>query len=222
MLKKQKMTISDEPNSDSRQIKIFVLEDREIYRLLMRHWLEEKNGHRVTFFDSPDAMEENMEERDLELCASHLLPSRLHFKKTTNSNGHRHAVYGDGLDPSTILWCRKSGFAGILDLRDGMSDWNQGLENLANGVATETPHVRQHLNHGHGKGLAQLSRRESEVARMLVKGFSAKQVASALGTSEGTVKNQRKAVYRKLGIIRATQLAGVLGYGSPSRRVVHA
>jgi hypothetical protein len=40
----------------------------------------------------------------------------------------------------------------------------------------------------------------------------AKQVAAALGTSEGTVKNQRKAVYKKLGIIRATQLAGAMGY----------
>jgi DNA-binding NarL/FixJ family response regulator len=47
---------------------------------------------------------------------------------------------------------------------------------------------------------------------MLVKGLSAKQVAAALGTSEGTVKNQRKAVYKKLGIIRATQLAGAMGY----------
>ena len=65
---------------------------------------------------------------------------------------------------------------------------------------------------GHGKGISRLSRRETEVARMLVKGFSAKQVAAALGTSEGTVKNQRKAVYKKLGIIRATQLAGAMGY----------
>ena len=201
-----------EATPDSRQIKTFILEDRELYRLLLRHWLVEKNGHQVTFFDSPDALEANMEVRDLELCASHLLPSRLHFKKTANAHEHRHAVYGEGLDPSTILWCRKSGFSGILDLRDGMSDWDQCLENLVNGVATETPHVRQHLKNGYGKGLSRLSRRESEVARMLVKGFSAKQVASALGTSEGTVKNQRKAVYRKLGIVRATQLAGAMGF----------
>jgi len=60
--------------------------------------------------------------------------------------------------------------------------------------------------------VVKLSRREAEVARMLVKGFSAKQVAAALGTSEGTVKNQRKAVYRKLGIVRATQLAGAMGF----------
>ena len=174
------MDIFKEATPSSRQIKTFILEDRELYQILLRHWLEEKNGHQVTFFDSPDALEANMEARDLELCASHLLPSRHHFKKTNTPNGHRHAVYGEGLDFSTILWCRKSGFSGILDLRDGMSDWSQCLENLINGVATETPHVRQHMKNGHGKGLSRLSRRESEVARMLVKGFSAKQVASAL------------------------------------------
>jgi len=86
------MSISRDPTSDSRQIKTFILEDRELYRLLLRHWLEEKNGHRVTFFDSPDALEENAEERDLVLCASHLLPGRLYLKKTTHANGHRHAV----------------------------------------------------------------------------------------------------------------------------------
>ena len=153
-----------------------------------------------------------MEPRDLELCAAHLLPNRLHFKNNGSLQAHRHAVYGEGLDSAMILWCRKSGISGLLDLRDGLNDWDQCLENLIQGVATETPRVRQHLNHGHGKGLAQLSRRESEVARMLVKGFSAKQVASALGTSEGTVKNQRKAVFRKLGIVRATQLAGAMGF----------
>ena len=72
--------------------------------------------------------------------------------------------------------------------------------------------MRQILNQGLGKGLSRLSRRETEVARMLVKGFSAKQVAAALGTTEGTIKNQRKSVYRKLGIVRATQLAGAMGF----------
>jgi len=195
---------------DSRQIKTFILEDREWYRLLLRHWLEEKNGHQVKFFDSPHALEENMESRDLELMAIHLLPGRFRFKN--GRDGHGHAVYGEALDPATVLWCRKCGVKGILDLRDGPDHWKECVEKVKNGEASETPTARHILNHGHGKGLARLSRRESEVARMLVKGFSAKQVAAALGTSEGTVKNQRKAVYRKLGIIRATQLAGAMGF----------
>lgn len=189
--------------------KTFVLEDRELYRFLLGKWLGEKNGHQVTFFRTPEEMQSNHETRDLELMAAHLLPGRLHFKK--NPGCSDHAVYGEALDASTILWCRKSGVKGILDLRDHSEEWARCLKSLGNGETVETSSVAHTLNHGHGKGLSRLSRRETEVARMLVKGFSAKQVAAALGTSEGTVKNQRKAVYRKLGIVRATQLAGAMG-----------
>jgi len=196
--------------SPSRALRTFILENRELYRNFLRDWLEGKNGHPVTLFDSPESMQANPEPRDLELFAAHLLPNGRHFKN--NSGTHVHAVYGEGLDAALIFWCRKNGIAGVLDLRDGTQDWIQCLEALGNGLPSETPSVRQVLNNGFGKGLSALSRREIQVARMLVKGFSAKQVAAALGTSEGTVKNQRKAVFRKLGIVRATQLAGAMGF----------
>ena len=199
-----------QPIANGRTRKTFILENREWFRFLLRQWLEKEAGCQVTFFDSAETLESNTEPRDLELMAAHLLPSRLHFKK--DNQRHGHVVYGEGLDATTIHWCRKSGVVGILDLRDGMEDWRRCLEGVGNGETAETPSARQNLNHGNGKGVARLSRRESEVARMLVKGFSAKQVAAALGTSEGTVKNQRKAVYRKLGIVRATQLAGAMGF----------
>ena len=192
-------------------MKTFILENREVYRFFLRHWLGEKNGHHLVFFDSPEVMLANGEPRDLELLAAHLLPSRLQFKN--NGNGRTYAVYGDGLDGPTIFWCRKSGVRAILDLRDRLEDWKRCLDGLKNGEVVETPSITRLVQQaGQAKGISHLSRRESEVARMLVKGFSAKQVAASLGTSEGTVKNQRKAVYRKLGIIRATQLAGAMGY----------
>ena len=190
--------------------KTFILENREVFRFFLQHWLEEKNGHQVRFFDSADALHSSDEPRDLEFLAAHLLPGRLHFKD--HSRAHRHAVYGDGLDGPTVLWCRKSGVQAILDLRDGLEDWKRCLDGLGNGEVVETPSITRMMSDGHAKGISRLSRRESEVARMLVKGFSAKQVAATLGTSEGTVKNQRKAVYRKLGIVRATQLAGAMGF----------
>lgn len=205
------MSVSLSSSSFSGPLKFFILENREWFRFFLREWLESKNGHQVRFFGSADALAEDGESRHVDLLAAHLLPSRFHVTKNRNQNPHRHAVYGEGLDIHTVLWCRKSGVAGILDLRDEIDSWNRCLEGLKNGEITETPTVQQTLNNGHGKGVSRLSRRETEVARMLVKGFSAKQVAAALGTSEGTVKNQRKAVYRKLGIVRATQLAGAMG-----------
>lgn len=198
-------------NGSSHAVKTFILENREVYRFFLRQWLGEKNGHQVAFFDSPEALQANGEPRDLEFLAAHLLPSRLHFKGNGNVRGH--AVYGEGLDGSMVFWCRKSGVRAILDLRDRLEDWKRCLDGLGNGEVVETPSITRIVQQGGAdKRISRLSRRECEVARMLVKGFSAKQVAAALGTSEGTVKNQRKAVYRKLGIIRATQLAGAMGF----------
>ena len=204
-----------ENNAGGSRLKTFILENRDLYRLLLAKFLGEKNGHELVFFTSPDELENNHDRRDFEMMAAHLLPGRLHFKN--NGTGHHHAVYGEALDSATILWCRKSGVRGILDLQDGEEEWTRCLQAMGNGEASETSSVSKTLNEGHGKGVAKLSRREAEVARMLVKGFSAKQVAASLGTSEGTVKNQRKAVYRKLGIVRATQLAGAMGFTSRSR-----
>lgn len=203
------MNHSEKSNPTPQPSKTFILEDRELFRFLLMKWLGDHHGHQVVFFDTPEALANNHEPRNLELMAVHLIPGRLRWNH--DRSGHGRAVYGESLDPATILWCRKNGVKGIFDLRDHAEAWNLCLQALGNGEATETPSVARALNNGYGKGLARLSRRETEVARMLVKGFSAKQVSAALGTSEGTVKNQRKAVYRKLGIVRATQLAGAMG-----------
>lgn len=191
-------------------VKTFILEDREVYRLMFRHWLGDKNGHQVFFFDSPGALQSNGDPRDLEFMAAHLLVSCHRLR--ANYHAHAHAVYGEDLDRPTILWCRKSGVQAIFDLRDSLNEWTRCLESMRRGEVVETPSITRAMGGGRVNALVRLSRRENEVARMLVRGHSAKQVAAALGTSEGTVKNQRKAVYRKLGIVRATQLAGAMGF----------
>lgn len=53
---------------------------------------------------------------------------------------------------------------------------------------------------------SQLTPAEHEVAWMIVKGFPIKDVADLRGTSEGTVKSQCNAIYRKLGVSGRSQL----------------
>ena len=62
-------------------------------------------------------------------------------------------------------------------------------------------------------GMHRLSKRELQVAKMLVLGNSTREVAKQLGVTEGTIKNQRKSVYRKLGIVRSSQLPHAMGNG---------
>ncbi len=52
----------------------------------------------------------------------------------------------------------------------------------------------------------QLTDAESEIALLLIKGFSISEISSIREKSEGTVKNQCSAVYRKAGVSSKQQL----------------
>ena len=49
---------------------------------------------------------------------------------------------------------------------------------------------------------ASLSPREFEICNLVKTGLSSKEIASTLNTSEGTVRNQRKSIRRKLGLAK--------------------
>lgn len=51
-----------------------------------------------------------------------------------------------------------------------------------------------------------LSSRETEVLRFLIQGLSNKEIASNMGTSEGTVKNTLQQLFGKMGVRSRSQL----------------
>ncbi|MBZ0120481.1 MAG: helix-turn-helix transcriptional regulator, partial [Sandaracinaceae bacterium] len=53
----------------------------------------------------------------------------------------------------------------------------------------------------------QLTAAEREVALLLLKGLSLKEIAEARGTSERTVRDQARAVYRKAGLAGRSELS---------------
>jgi FixJ family two-component response regulator len=57
--------------------------------------------------------------------------------------------------------------------------------------------------------LEQLSKREREVLRLVVKGWLNKQIASELGIHERTVKLHRTSIYGKTGIVSAAELTSL-------------
>lgn len=204
----------DAIDPNSKAISMIVLEERALIRSLLMDWLsrELKCGAQYIF-----------EYEKLNLVASNgcvvLLSSRLlpfDKKIVPNKKNITPVVYGDSFSPTTVLWWRERGAHGLLDCQDSPGDWKESLERLFGGQTAETPSVKEALRKAQPDvGLQALTRREMEVAQLLVKGSSAKQVAKKLGTTEGTIKNQRKSVYRKLGIVRATQLPWAMGNGVP-------
>jgi len=193
---------------------LIILEERAAIRSLLMDWLtrELKCEAKCIF-----------EYEKLNLVASRgcvaLLSSRLvPFDKKIVPNKKRitPVVYGDSFSPTTVLWWQERGAHGLLDWQDGPEEWKASLVRLFDGHEAETPSVTAAFRKARSDvGLQALTRREMEVAQLLVKGSSAKQVAKKLGTTEGTIKNQRKSVYRKLGIVRATQLPWAMGNGVP-------
>jgi DNA-binding CsgD family transcriptional regulator len=55
-----------------------------------------------------------------------------------------------------------------------------------------------------------LTKAEHNVAWLVIKGFSTKETASLRGTSEGTIKAQCNAIYRKVGVTGRAQLLSFL------------
>lgn len=55
-------------------------------------------------------------------------------------------------------------------------------------------------------GAALLSRREQMIVQLILRGHSAGSIASILEIAEGTVKNHRKSIYAKLGIVSQQEL----------------
>lgn len=56
----------------------------------------------------------------------------------------------------------------------------------------------------------ELSPTEREVALLVIKGFSNPEIAGIMGKSEGTVKTQSNAIFRKAGVNSRVQLVGLI------------
>jgi DNA-binding NarL/FixJ family response regulator len=100
----------------------------------------------------------------------------------------------------------------------------EAIRTVAGGGSLLKPAITQRVLEGKERlatafpstgGPESLSPREVEVLRLMAGGMSNKEIASALGTAEGTVKNQASSIFLKLGVrdrTRAVLRALELGY----------
>jgi DNA-binding NarL/FixJ family response regulator len=185
-------------------------EDRSFIRDLFHQWVEAK---------LPCRMVPVAHSRELGAYAFRLVFISTRIPPTEGSILPKHCsgaaiVFDDNFTPLTAVWWKERGAKGLLDFRDGPDEWLNCVNQVLDGKVSQTPTAKSALEANDSKrGMQLLSRREMQVAQLLVRGYSAEQVAKKNGTTEGTVKNQRKAIYEKLKIVRATQLSWAMGNG---------
>ena len=198
----------------SAQLRVVVLEDREAIRYILRNILVEPLNCELEYLSCYKNMKEIRDKPDILFFSAQLVPYGEMIRH--RQEGVKSIVFGESFTPTSVLWWRKRGADGLMDLRDGPETWRDCLTELMQGRSAATPSAQGAiLNSDPEVGLQALTRREMEVAQYLVLGRSAEEAAKTFGTSVGTIKNQRKSVYRKLGIVRATQLPWAMGNGIP-------
>ena len=198
----------------SSQVRVAVLEDREAIRCILKNVFVEPLNCELEYLSCYKNIKELMEKTDIFFFSAQLVPYGESIRY--RSEGVKSIVFGESFAATSVLWWRKRGADGLMDLRDGPETWRDCLTEVLQGRSAATPSAEDAiLNSDPEVGLQALTRREMEVAQYLVLGRSAEQAAKTFGTSVGTIKNQRKSVYRKLGIVRATQLPWAMGNGIP-------
>jgi DNA-binding NarL/FixJ family response regulator len=198
----------------SSSLRAALLEDRESIRYILRNILVEPLNCELEYFSCYKNLKELKGKPDVIFFSAQLVP---YSELIRNSDkGVKSIVFGESFAAPSVLWWRKRGADGLMDLRDGPGTWRECLAQVLQGRSSATPSAEDAiLDSDPEVGLQALTRREMEVAQYLVLGRSAEQAAKEFGTSVGTIKNQRKSVYRKLGIVRATQLPWAMGNGIP-------
>ncbi|NTX63055.1 response regulator transcription factor [Myxococcus sp. CA051A] len=123
---------------------------------------------------------------------------------------HRRVVLLTTFDEdAAIVEALRAGVQGFLlkdvsleELADAIRRVHAGETLLPPGVAERVTRGLLELSRdfAHAELPEGLTRREVEVLRLIARGLSNREIAHALGTAEGTVKNQTSSILSKLGV----------------------
>lgn len=105
-------------------------------------------------------------------------------------------------DDAAVIDGIRSGARGFLLKDASFEQLASAIRALAAGATAFQPATAERLFHAapvHQTNGDQLTDRETEVVRLMAGGFSNKEIAHALGTAEGTIKNHVSNILAKLG-----------------------
>jgi two-component system response regulator DevR len=123
----------------------------------------------------------------------------------------RVVILGDShVDADAVRAASGVGALGYLSRRMGAQNLCRALHDMAAGTAPSSmpvPRLRERLRPGTGPGLLALTTQEHRVLELVARGKTNKEIGSALGLSEKTVKNYLSHAFEKLSVSRRAQAA---------------
>ncbi|NRD52068.1 response regulator [Corallococcus exiguus] len=112
-------------------------------------------------------------------------------------------------EDAVLIEALRLGVQGFLLKDVSLEELAEAIRRVASGQALLPPGVAERVARGmaelprdfpHADLPEGLTRREVEVLRLIARGLSNREIADALGTAEGTVKNQTSSILSKLGV----------------------
>lgn len=123
---------------------------------------------------------------------------------------HRRVVLLTTFDEdAAIVEALRAGVQGFLLKDVSLEELSDAIRRVHAGETLLPPGVAERVTRGllelsrdfaHAELPEGLTRREVEVLRLIARGLSNREIAHALGTAEGTVKNQTSSILSKLGV----------------------
>lgn len=127
-------------------------------------------------------------------------------------------------DDEALLEGMRAGARGFLLKDISLERLTENIRNIAAGLTAIRPAITERVLQGIREAASpfpsldlpdRLTNRESEILRLMAGGFNNREIADAIGTSEGTVKNHVSSILSKLGVrdrVRAVLRGVELGY----------
>ena len=112
-------------------------------------------------------------------------------------------------EDTALIEALRAGVQGFLLKDVSLEELADAIRRVASGQTLLPPGVAERVARGvaelprdfpHAELPEGLTRREVEVLRLIARGLSNREIAEALGTAEGTVKNQASSILSKLGV----------------------
>lgn len=127
-------------------------------------------------------------------------------------------------DDEALLEGMRAGARGFLLKDISLERLAEAIRDISAGLTTIRPAITERVLQGIREAASsfpsldlpdRLTNRESEILRLMAGGFNNREIADAIGTSEGTVKNHVSSILSKLGVrdrVRAVLRGVELGY----------